>query len=336
MPKLILTEAGHKEEKAFNLGVQTLIGRMPQADVTLTSNAVSREHAKILEEEGQYYLVDLGSSNSTILNGMVLKPHEKNILKNNDRITIDKYHLKFWLTDELFEESFKKEEEITDADILEVKLLKKILDAVDQETVPSLEVLNGSAEGKRIFLTDDTPEMIIGREPSCDFPINEYVISRQHAKIMKKWGGIALIDMESKNGCFVNNRRIVEEFLHDGDRIALGTIVLLFRNPQEIDLKSLSEELIKKRPLITPKMHAKPKPAPAEKLEEESEESEMTPMEAEAILKDIPSLQPAAANLYPTPVLHAKQMSALEIGMIGLGIAVLSFALITLVNLIFE
>ncbi len=334
MPKLILTEAGHKEEKAFQLSVQTLIGRIEQTDVFLAGNAVSREHAKIIEEEGQYYLIDLGSSNGTLLNGMILKPHEKNILKNNDRITIDKYHLKFWLTDALFEESFKKEEEVTDADILEVKLLKKVLDAVDQETVPSLEILNGSAEGKRIFLTDDAPEMILGRDPSCDFPINEYVISRQHAKIIKKWGGIALIDMESKNGCFVNNKRVVEEFLHDGDRIALGTIVLLFRNPQEVNLKELSEELIKKRPLITRKTHPKPKPAVEEAIKEEGEQEEKE--EAEEILKGLPSLQPAAANVYPAPVLYAKRMTSLEIGMIGLGIAVFAFALITLVNLLLE
>ena len=27
------------------------------------------------------------------------------------------------------------------------------------------------------------------RDPECEFPINEYVISRTHAKIIKRWGG---------------------------------------------------------------------------------------------------------------------------------------------------
>ena len=336
MSKLIVTETGKREEKDFNLSMQALIGRVPESDVPLAGSGVSREHAKIIREDEQFYLLDLGSSNGTLLNGMALKPHEKNLLKSSDRITIDKYHLKLWLTDELFEESLKEEEEVTDADILEVKLLKKVWDAVDQETVPSLEVLNGSAEGKRIFLTDDAPEMIIGRDPSCDFSINEYVISRQHAKIAKKWGGIALIDMESKNGSFVNNKRVTEEFLHDGDRIALGTIVFLFRNPKEVDLKSLSEELIKKRPLITRKHKTEDKrpnlPAGQAGTEDQLPEEESV----KELLEDIPSLQPAAANLYPAPVLHQKKFSSLEIGMIGLGIAVLAFALITLVNLILE
>ncbi|MDP2599293.1 MAG: FHA domain-containing protein [Deltaproteobacteria bacterium] len=339
MSKLIVTETGKKKEKVFNLSTQALIGRVQESDIPLAGSGVSREHAKIIREDEQFYLFDLGSGNGTLLNGMVLKPHEKNLLKSSDRITIDKYHLRLWLTDELFEESLKEEEEVTDADILEVKLLKKVLDAVDQETVPSLEVLNGSAEGKRVFLTDDTPEMIIGRDPSCDFPINEQVISRRHAKIMKKWGGIALTDMESKNGCFVNNKRVTEEFLHDGDRIALGTIVFLFRNPKEVDLKSLSEELIRKRPLITPKSRTVDQgPGTRDQKQKETEEEsiETDEKETKELLEDIPSLQPAAANRYPAPILHQKKFSSLEIGMIGLGIAVLAFALITLVNLILE
>ena len=170
------------------------------------------------------------------------------LLKNNDRLNIGNFTLRFIRTDEFFEQSMKEEEEVTDADILEIKLLKKVLDAVDQETVPSLEVLNGCAEGKRFFLSDDTEEMIIGRDPASDFPVNEDVISRSHAKIVKRWGGIALVDLESKNGSYVNNKRITEEYLHDGDRLALGTIVFLFRNPQEINIKEISEEILKKPP----------------------------------------------------------------------------------------
>jgi pSer/pThr/pTyr-binding forkhead associated (FHA) protein len=59
--------------------------------------------------------------------------------------------------------------------------------------------------------------------------------------ISKKWGGITIRDLESKNGTFKNNRRIAEDYLHDGDRIALGTIVMQFRNPQEINIARLPE-----------------------------------------------------------------------------------------------
>ncbi len=333
MPKIIVTETDKQDEKVVPLTNEALIGRQPECDIHLPGSGVSREHARIVLEDDQYNLIDLGSGNGTLLNGLLLKANEKNLLRNNDRVTIENFHLKFWRTDELFEESLKEEEEATDPDILEVKLLKKVLDAVDHETVPSFEVLNGSSEGKRFFFTDDVQEMVIGRDPNTDFPINEHVISRRHAKIMKRWGGITLVDLESKNGSYINNKRITEEFLHDGDRIALGTIVLLFRNPQEINLKEIGEELARKRPL-SPK-YVPPRATKATG-EEEGEVTGGSPAEAQEILEDIPSLQPAAANAYPTPLQHEKRLTPFEIGMIGLGIVVFSFALITLVNLILE
>lgn len=335
MPKLIVTEIGKGEEKVFPIGREARIGRLPESDVPLAEAGVSREHAKIIQEENQFYLLDLESGNGTLLNGLSLKPHEKTILKNNDRITINNYHLRFFLTDEIFDEALKEEEEITNADILEVKLLKKVLDAVDQETVPSLEVLNGVAEGQRFFLTDDIQEMTLGRGEDCDFSINEFVVSRRHAKIARGWGGIALTDLESKNGTYVNNRRITEEFLHDGDRIALGTIVFLFRNPQEINLKELGEEIAKSRSPLSPKAAVKPK-ARAKKEEPEEFTEEGSAEEAAEILKGLPALKPAPANIYPLPQLHEKKWTPLEIGLLGLGVAVLLFALLTLAHLVVE
>ncbi len=333
MPKLIVTESGKQEEKVFNLAKETSIGRLPENTVSLRGTGVSREHAKILLEENQYYLIDQESGNGTLLNGILIKPNEKNLLRNNDRINIENFHLKFWQTDEIFEDRLKEEEEVTDADILEVKLLKKILDAVDQDTLPSLEVLNGSQQGKRFFLTEDMQEITVGRDPECAFGIPEEVISRQHAKIQKKWGGIAIADLGSKNGTYVNNKRITEEFLHDGDRVALGTIVFLFRNPQEINVKQISEEISKKYPPVRPQTFVQTDSARTEKRER-LEETETR--EAEEVLRELPLLQTAPANVYPSPIVSERKLTALELGMMGLGIIVLAFAVITLVNLVLE
>lgn len=326
MPKLIVNEPGEGGEKIFPVAEEILIGRAPETDVCLKENQVSRQHAKIAREGNQYYVTDLESGNGTLLNGMRIAPLEKTLLRNNDRLIIGNHHLRFWETDEVFEKKLREAEEVTDADIVEINLLKKVLDAVDQETVPSLEVLNGCAQGKRLFLTDDRQEIILGRDPDADFAINEYVISRRHAKIVNQWGGIILTDLESKNGTYINGHRVQEETLHDGDRIAMGTIVLLYRNPREINLKELGEEIVKSRPPKEP-------PAKAETTEAAEEETARA-KETEDILKAIPSMQPAKANRYPLPQKGERRWSFLEIGLIGLGIAVFCFAAITLVNLL--
>jgi hypothetical protein len=207
--------------------------------------------------------------------------------------------------------------EITDSDVLEVKLLKKVLRAIDKESIPSIEVLNGNFVGKKFFLTDDIEEVTIGRDESSEFEIREYVISRQHAKIVKKGERLFLEDMKSKNGTYLNNKRVMQEELHDGDRIALGTIVLIFRNPKEADLEAINVQARRSSP--------PPQNDIAEEQLGNNEIADLGDMELSPNAEDYP---------IPSPQKEKISLSLFEIGMIGVGIIILIFALISLVNLI--
>lgn len=67
----------------------TVIGRVSGCDIVLPfSHQISRRHAKIEFKNHQYYLVDLNSSNGTLLNGRRIAPGSEYPLKANDRITI--------------------------------------------------------------------------------------------------------------------------------------------------------------------------------------------------------------------------------------------------------
>ncbi len=355
MSQLIIQERGREEPLVHNCVEDEIsIGRLEENVIQLLGRGVSRNHARIVLDGESFYLIDLRSGNGTFLNGMRLAPDERNLLRPGDLITIDTFDIRFHADDVQAAQGVA--EEITDSDILEVKLLKKVLTALDKEMVPSLEVLNGSAEGKKIFLTDEMNEFSIGRDPDCDFAINEYVISRKHAKIIKRWGGIAIRDLESKNGVFVGNRRVVEEYLHDGDRIALGTIVLLFRNPQEISIAHLEDIKPKAVPAAVSPREIPGLPAEEEAqsafergqeeaaehaFEEAAEEAgeEFTGSEEEVeALKQWEELERREAQAeYPPPAPPPKGIKSLtpvEIGMIGLGALVLIFALITVVNLL--
>src|SRR5947209_3609219 len=67
----------------------TLIGRQPDAGIYLAALAVSRQHARILHEEGTYYVEDLGSSNGTWLNGSRISSRE--LLTEGDMLQIGPY-----------------------------------------------------------------------------------------------------------------------------------------------------------------------------------------------------------------------------------------------------
>ncbi len=69
----------------------SLIGRQPEAAVHLDSLAVSRQHARVLQDDGAYFVEDLGSSNGTYLNG---RPIDRRMpLTENDTLQIGPYVL---------------------------------------------------------------------------------------------------------------------------------------------------------------------------------------------------------------------------------------------------
>lgn len=67
-------------------GATVVLGRHPACDIVLESAAVSRQHARIVNAEGGFYLEDLHSRNGTLLNGQpVVQPQ---LLSENDEVGI--------------------------------------------------------------------------------------------------------------------------------------------------------------------------------------------------------------------------------------------------------
>ena len=55
-------------------------------DYTICCETISRFHAKMEEEENHYYVIDLNSTNGTMLNGCFLNAHKREELRNGDQI----------------------------------------------------------------------------------------------------------------------------------------------------------------------------------------------------------------------------------------------------------
>lgn len=68
----------------------------------------------------------------------------------------------------------------------------------------------------------------IGRKPENDVVIDNLAVSGHHAKIETIGDALFLMDLQSKNGTFVNERKISSYKLADGDVIAIGKHLLIF------------------------------------------------------------------------------------------------------------
>ena len=92
----------------------------------------------------------------------------------------------------------------------------------DEEALPNLVFMSGPDIGRTVRLTCE--ETVIGRRSSCDIPVLDTRVSRQHARIRALDIGYVVEDLGSKNGTFLEGEPVTDEgTLSDGSRIRLGT-----------------------------------------------------------------------------------------------------------------
>lgn len=104
---------------------------------------------------------------------------------------------------------------------------------------PSLVFLSGELIAVPIPL--EREEVILGRALEADVRVNDTQVSRQHARIiaMPSSSRVAmdyvLNDLDSRNGTFLNGRRVRSGRLENGDKITIGETILRFDLLDEID-----------------------------------------------------------------------------------------------------
>jgi putative peptidoglycan lipid II flippase len=93
---------------------------------------------------------------------------------------------------------------------------------------PVLEFRSGDRAGERFSI--DYDRTTIGRTPEADLFLEDRSVSREHAVIVDTLDGFYIDDLDSRNGTFVNRRRIEAHLLEDGDEIQIGVFRLVFRD----------------------------------------------------------------------------------------------------------
>jgi hypothetical protein len=92
-PALVVRAGGGRAGESFRpAGERTRIGRSPDCDIFLDDVTVSRNHAVLIEENGQFSVEDQGSLNGTFVNRRRI---DRAPLREGDELQVGKYRMTF-------------------------------------------------------------------------------------------------------------------------------------------------------------------------------------------------------------------------------------------------
>jgi|GEM_PF-6262595 len=108
------------------------------------------------------------------------------------------------------------------------------MDSIPKVGTPYLEYVSASAQPRYYALNSN--EISIGRDLGNTLVIDEHFgrskaegVSLQHARIERDGDTFVIVDLDSKNGVFVDDRRTQENMLYNGMQVRLGEVEFVFR-----------------------------------------------------------------------------------------------------------
>lgn len=97
--------------------------------------------------------------------------------------------------------------------------------ATGDRGTPYLEIIKGAPVAAPARLSVGT--IVLGRDDAADVAYPVDGVSRKHARLMiAADGDIRVVDLASRNGTYLNGRRVEEASLRDGDELRLGPVTL--------------------------------------------------------------------------------------------------------------
>ena len=220
--------AGPTAERAIELGDDTTevrIGRRPDLELPLPYPALSGLHARLARVDGRWQIEDLGSTNGTRVDGERLAPHQSRPIAPGAQITLGRITL-------VFDGSVAAVAGAERTATIARRLVSDLFGASSDLATPSLTIVDGVPARPPLRLEATDHRYVAGRGETCDLQLVSEEISREHLEIFRRWDGVVVNDLGSKNGVRVNDVGILERRrLRDGDLIQIGPATLRLSDP---------------------------------------------------------------------------------------------------------
>lgn len=221
----IVVTAPTGEERTYALGADRIsIGRDAGNEIAVQDARISRRHARLERDGAAWAIVDLGSANGTLVNGVAV---ERMVLQPGDLIRLGETVLRYETAQERTTPAPVRIDTAADLDATLASATLSVA-ASHLGATPQLAVYAG---GRTWTAPMSGDALSIGRQADNDLALDLARVSRHHARIERRGDAFILRDLGSTNGTFVAGKRVEEQILRRGDTFAIGGAQLVLRLP---------------------------------------------------------------------------------------------------------
>jgi len=122
--------------------------------------------------------------------------------------------------------------------------------------------------GKKEFpLAGD--KTMLGRSRQCDMAIPVVSVSRKHCRLESDGKVVKLRDLNSRNGTFVNDKRVKETSLQPGDSIKIGPLKFLLQTEKNRNSPKRTKTALEKQKIPSASEEAQNSDIPPEDFDTE-------------------------------------------------------------------
>jgi len=203
-PGLKINVSGTLQKYVLDADGVTL-GRSDQNNIVIDHKKVSRQHAKITQQGGNFTIIDLDSANGTFFNGQRITQH---VLTDGDMVSLGDKNISVQYCNSV--------------GFIPVE--------AQFETSLTLWQPEKAQEGIGFLNLKGMDVISIGRAQDNRIVINHPQVSSHHALLERMGTRYRIRDLKSEYGVFINNLRIDREgWLKEGDELQIGGKKLILR-----------------------------------------------------------------------------------------------------------
>ncbi|MBA2379132.1 MAG: FHA domain-containing protein [Blastocatellia bacterium] len=217
---------------AFPLTTEGIwIGREPDCEIIFdaSSATVSRRHAQITVENGEFMVADNKSFNGTLVNGQRIST------------PVPLYHgdeIQFGMGGPIVRFESLDRPPPVGSDLAGQRAIPESQSVVGAEASSKTMVfrMDGSAVKPTASSSEpqllmslafgDQDELRIGRTSANEITLDGLQISNKHARLVRSGGEIFVEDLNSTNGVFVNGSRVSRQAIRPEDSVQIGSFLL--------------------------------------------------------------------------------------------------------------